>query len=54
MRAEWDVAGWLRSGRLVEVLAQYRTPDADIYAVYPLRHQMSARVRAFVDHGSLP
>ena len=52
MRAEWDVAGWLRSGRLVEVLSQYRTPDADIYAVYPLRHQMSARVRAFVDHVS--
>jgi len=49
MRAEWDVARYLRSGRLVEVLAQYRTPDADVYAVYPQRHQMSARVRAFVD-----
>jgi len=49
MRAEWDVAGWLRSGRLVEVLPQYRTPHADIYAVYPLRHQISARARAFVD-----
>ena len=49
MRAEWDVARYLRSGRLVEVLAAYRTPDADIYAVYPQRHQMSARVRAFVD-----
>jgi LysR family transcriptional regulator, transcriptional activator for dmlA len=49
MRAEWDVADYLKSGRLVEVLTQYRTPDADIYAVYPLRHQMSTRVRAFVD-----
>ncbi len=49
MRAEWDVARYLRSGRLVEVLAQYRTPDADVYAVYPQRHQMSARVRAFVE-----
>jgi DNA-binding transcriptional LysR family regulator len=49
LRAEWDVARYLRSGRLVEVLAQYRTPDADIYAVYPQRHQMAARVRAFVD-----
>jgi LysR family transcriptional activator of dmlA len=49
MRAEWDVARYLRSGRLVEVLAAYRTPDADVYAVYPQRHQMAARVRAFVD-----
>lgn len=49
MRAEWDIARYLRSGRLVQVLANYRTPDADIYAVYPQRHQLSARVRAFVD-----
>jgi DNA-binding transcriptional LysR family regulator len=31
------------------VLPQYFTPDADIYAVYPQRHQLAARVRAFVD-----
>ncbi len=49
MRAEWDIEGYLRSGRLVQVLPQYQTPDADIYAVYPQRHQLSARVRAFVD-----
>jgi LysR family transcriptional activator of dmlA len=49
MRAEWDIARHLRSGRLVQVLAQYRTPEADIYAVYPQRHQLSARVRAFVE-----
>jgi DNA-binding transcriptional LysR family regulator len=49
MRAEWDIARYLRSGRLVPVLAAYRTPDADIYAVWPQRHQRSARVRAFVD-----
>jgi DNA-binding transcriptional LysR family regulator len=49
MRAEWDVARYLQSGRLVPVLPQYRTPEADIYAVYPQRHQLSARVRAFVD-----
>jgi len=39
----------LRSGRLVQVLPQYHTPDADIYAVYAQRHQMSTRVRAFVE-----
>jgi DNA-binding transcriptional LysR family regulator len=49
MRAEWDVQHHLRSGRLVQVLPQYDTPDADIYAVYPQRHQTSARVRGFVD-----
>ena len=49
LRAEWDVAPYLQSGRLVQVLPQYVTPDADIYAVYPQRHQLAARVRVFVD-----
>ncbi|HVK31436.1 MAG TPA: LysR substrate-binding domain-containing protein [Burkholderiaceae bacterium] len=50
MRAEWDIERYLKSGRLVQVLPQWRTPDADIYAVWPQRHQHSTRVRAFVDH----
>jgi DNA-binding transcriptional LysR family regulator len=50
MRAEWDIARYLRSGRLKPVLEGWQTPPADIYAVYPQRHQASARVRAFVDH----
>ena len=49
MRAEWDIERYLRSGRLVQVLPQYYTPDADINAVYPQRHQAAGRVRAFVD-----
>jgi LysR family transcriptional regulator, transcriptional activator for dmlA len=49
MRAEWDIERYLKSGRLVQVLPQYSTPDADVYAVFPQRHQLSARVRAFVD-----
>jgi DNA-binding transcriptional LysR family regulator len=48
MRAEWDIERYLDTGRLVQVLPQYRTPDADIYAVYPQRDQLSARVRTFV------
>jgi DNA-binding transcriptional LysR family regulator len=48
MRAEWDIAGHLRSGRLVQVLPAYDTQAADIYAVYPQRHQTAARVRTFV------
>ncbi|RYY97487.1 MAG: LysR family transcriptional regulator [Comamonadaceae bacterium] len=53
LRAEWDVERHLRTGRLVQVLPQYATPDADIHAVYPQRHQLAARVRAFVDFVAL-
>ena len=49
MRAEWDIERYLKNGRLVQVLPQCHTPDADIHAVYPQRHQRAARVRAFVD-----
>jgi DNA-binding transcriptional LysR family regulator len=49
MRAEWDIAKYLRSGRLVQVLAHWQTPPADIVAVYPQRLQSAARVLAFVD-----
>ncbi len=53
MRAEWDIERYLRNGRLVQVLPQYATPDASIHAVYPQRHQLAARVRAFVDFVAL-
>ena len=49
MRAEWDIADYLRDGALVPILPEYRTPDADIYAVHSLHHRISARARAFVD-----
>jgi DNA-binding transcriptional LysR family regulator len=49
MRAEWDVARYIASGRLVQVLKDYQTPDADIYATYMQRHQSSTRVRTFTD-----
>lgn len=49
MRAQWDIAAHLSSGRLVQVLPNFQTPDADIFAVYPQQHQHSTRVRAFVD-----
>lgn len=50
MRAEWDVAKYLRSGRLVRVLADHETPPADIYAVFPERLNLSAKVTRFLDH----
>jgi LysR family transcriptional regulator, transcriptional activator for dmlA len=53
MRAEWDIDRYLKNGRLVQLMPQYHTPDADIHAVYPQRHQLAARVRAFVDFVAL-
>jgi DNA-binding transcriptional LysR family regulator len=49
MRAEWDIARHLQTGRLVQVLPGWLTPEADLYAVLPQRQQLSTRVRAFVD-----
>lgn len=50
MRAEWDVAKYLRTGRLKEVLSEYNTPPADIYAVYLERLNLSAKVSFFIEH----
>jgi LysR family transcriptional regulator, transcriptional activator for dmlA len=49
MRAHWDVERHLLSGKLVQVLPHYRTPEADIYAVYPARHHLTARVHSFIE-----
>lgn len=49
MRAEWDIERYLRSGQLVQVLPDYQTPDADVYAVYPQQRRMSTRIRTFID-----
>jgi len=49
LRAEWDVQKYLQSGQLVQVLAGYSSPDADIYAVYAERHRTSVRVKALTD-----
>jgi len=40
----------LHSGRLRQVLENWQTPPADVYAVYSQRLQTAARVKAFVDH----
>ena len=49
LRAEWDVAKYIQSGRLVQILENYRTPDADIYAIYPEKYKTSIRVKSFID-----
>ncbi|MBB4010962.1 LysR family transcriptional regulator [Niveibacterium umoris] len=40
----------LDSGRLVEVLTDWRPKPLTIYAVYPTRRHLSAAVRSFVSH----
>lgn len=44
------LADALQSGRLVRVLPQMRGPVLDIWAVYPSRRHLSAKVRLFVAH----
>jgi DNA-binding transcriptional LysR family regulator len=39
----------VRAGRLVALLQDYETPRLPIYAVYPSRKHLSAKVRVFVD-----
>ncbi|MHA3114468.1 LysR family transcriptional regulator [Acinetobacter sp. ANC 4193] len=50
MRAEWEVAKYLKSGRLVQILTEYNTAPADVYAVYLDRLQHSPRVSYFIDY----
>lgn len=49
VRSEWDIRHHVEAGRLKLVLPRYSQPDADIYAVYPERDNLSAKVRAFID-----
>ncbi|MNK04323.1 HTH-type transcriptional regulator DmlR [compost metagenome] len=49
VRSEWDVAPYLRSGRLRAVLEEWQLPQADIYIVFPTKNHLSAKTRALVD-----
>lgn len=49
LRSAWDIAADLRSGRLVRVLPEWAGISADIHALYPQRHLLSAKVRVFLD-----
>lgn len=49
LRSEWDIAADLRAGRLIRVLPGWEGAEADIHAIYPQRHLLSAKVRAFLD-----
>jgi DNA-binding transcriptional LysR family regulator len=50
LETDFHVAAALADGRLVRVLPQYEGGSGDIWAVYPSRRHLSAKVRLFVDH----
>lgn len=49
IRSEWDLARYLESGRLRQLLPDYKLENADLYAYYPTRQHLSMRVRSFLD-----
>lgn len=49
IRSEWDVAKYLESGRLRQILPEFALPSADLYAYYPSKQNLPARVRAFIN-----
>lgn len=49
IRSEWDVAKYLGSGRLRRILPEFALPSADLYAYYPSKQNLPARVRAFIN-----
>ena len=49
LRSEWDVAPYLRAGRLQRVMVPWEGTSSDIYAIYPQRHHLSSKVRLFLD-----
>ena len=49
IRSEWDVSKYLESGRLRQILPDFALPSADLYAYYPSKQNLPARVRAFIN-----
>jgi LysR family transcriptional regulator, transcriptional activator for dmlA len=49
LRSEWDVAPFLRSGRLRMLLPDWAAPPADIYILFPTKSHLQAKTRAMVD-----
>lgn len=50
LRSTWDVGAELKSGKLQIVLPEYHeSPRVAVYAVYPCRQYVPAKLRVFVD-----
>lgn len=48
-RSAWEVSEEIDKGRLLEVLPKFAAPGHDIFAVYPDRKFLPAKVRLFID-----
>jgi DNA-binding transcriptional LysR family regulator len=48
-KSEWDIAADVRQGRLVPVMADLAAQDTPIYAMFPSRKFLPAKIRLFVD-----
>ncbi len=48
-RSAWEVSEEIDKGRLIEVLSKFAAGGTDIYAVYPDRKFLPAKVRLFID-----
>jgi DNA-binding transcriptional LysR family regulator len=49
LQPRFVVGDALAAGQLVELLPEYRSPEIGIYAVYPTRKHVSAKVRVLID-----
>ncbi|TPQ30870.1 LysR family transcriptional regulator, partial [Burkholderia ubonensis] len=45
----YSAIGGLRSGQIVRLLPEYRSQTMSIYALYPSRQYLDAKIRTWVD-----
>jgi DNA-binding transcriptional LysR family regulator len=48
-RSAWEVSEEIKKGRLASVLDEFAMPGNNIYAVYPERHLLPAKVKLFIE-----
>jgi DNA-binding transcriptional LysR family regulator len=48
-RSAWEVSEEVKRGRLLTVLDEFASPGNNIYAVYPERHLLPAKVKLFIE-----
>jgi LysR family transcriptional regulator, transcriptional activator for dmlA len=48
-KSSWDVDPEIAANRLVEVLADFRAETADLFVLFPDRHNLPQRTRVFLD-----
>ena len=49
LRSAWEVSEEIKKGRLVSVLDEHAVPGNNVYAVYPERRLLPAKVKFFID-----